>query len=105
MKGFGDTKISFINYVKVWIDIINSRFGAFTKLQKDYRVWSVEIFESIVAFKINRKASKLKSEFTWNIQPSEEPKDYRNKDKKNIKDNFSAIQSIIKKAFSIYKDN
>jgi hypothetical protein len=58
-----------------------------------------------VAFKINRKASKLKSEFTWNIQPSEEPKDYRNKDKKNIKDNFSAIQSIIKKAFSIYKDN
>ena len=105
MPGFGDTKISFINYVKVWIDIINSRFGAFTKLQKDYRVWSVEIFESIVAFKINRKASKLKSEFTWNIQPSEDPKDYRNADKKHVRDNFSEIQSIIKKAFSVYKDN
>ncbi len=110
MEGFGDKNFSFINYVKVWIEKINTRFSAFNKTQDDTRVWSVEIFESIVAFRINKKASKLKSEPLWNIKPEEEKleymlKDFRNADQTYIKENLKDITSAINQAFSIYKDS
>ena len=105
MNGFGNRDLSFINYVKIWIEKINSRFGAFSKKQDDKRVWSVEIFESIVAFKINRKASELKSEPLWNIKPNQKPKDYRNADQIFLDENQIEISSSIDKAFSIYKDD
>ena len=97
---------SFINYVKVWIEKINTRYSAFNKIQDDTRVWSVEIFESIVAFRINKKASKLKSESLWNIKPEKEKlKDFRYADQTYIKENLKDITSAINQAFSIYKDS
>ena len=66
MKGFGNKTFSFINYVNIWIDRINSRFDDFPKSAGNKRVWSVEIFESIVAFNINRKASAVVSKLVWN---------------------------------------
>jgi hypothetical protein len=106
MEGYGDRNYSFINYVKAWIEIINTRFGAFNKKQEDVRVWSLEVFESIVAFKINKKASKLESKPVWNIKPKKDkPKDYWKADQTQIKKNQENIKSIISKAFSIYKDS
>ena len=105
MDGFGDRNFSFINYVKVWIEIINTRFEAFNKKQEDTRVWSIEIFESIVAFRINKKASKLKSELLWNIKPEKELKDFRDADQTYIKENLEELNNKINQAFSIYKDS
>jgi hypothetical protein len=105
MDGFGDRNLSFINYVKVWIEIINTRFEAFNKKQEDTRVWSIEIFESIVAFRINKKASKLKSELLWNIKPEKELKDFRDADQTYIKENLEELNNKINQAFSIYKDS
>jgi hypothetical protein len=102
--GFGDRRASFINYVKIWIDKINSRFAQFPKTQKDRRVWSVEIFESIVAFKINRKASELPSQVTKNKPESNSTRDYRHADKAQIQSQIGAIQKILKNAFSLYRD-
>lgn len=61
IDGFGIKKYSFIEYVKKIIDKINYRFGPFGKKNSENRIWSVEIYESIVVFRINRKATSLKS--------------------------------------------
>ncbi len=59
LKEFGNpSKYSFINYTKYLIDVINSRFP-FTKIKKNKKfgdkIFSVSFYESIVAFKIDRK--------------------------------------------------
>jgi hypothetical protein len=56
MEGFGPVEYSFINYVKELIDKINHRFSLLNQKYSDNGIWSVEIFESIVAFKVNNKA-------------------------------------------------
>ncbi len=61
MKNFGSQKYSFINYTKKLIDKLNRRFNMFDNEKADYRFWSIEIFESIIVFKINKKKSNLKS--------------------------------------------
>lgn len=52
------SRYSFIEWVKVLIDNINSRFHSVHASGLDYRnsIHSIEAFESIVAFKINRAA-------------------------------------------------
>ncbi len=58
-KDFGyPSRYSFIEWVKVLIDNINSRFHSVHASGLDYRnsIHSIEAFESIVAFKINRAA-------------------------------------------------
>ena len=67
MSGFGPKKFSYINYVKNKIDQINSRYGfEQTKLKTERRVCSIEIRESMVAFKIDRAASNEISKLTTN---------------------------------------
>ena len=100
--GFGVKQFNFMNYTKLWIDKINSRFSEFGKIQTDRRVWSVEIFESIVAFKINHKASELISKTIWNKVPDKNEKDFRNYESKVLDKNI--INSLMKRAFSQYKD-
>lgn len=81
MKKFGNQKYSFIEYTKHLIDLMNYRFGKFSSQNKaDYRVWSIEIYESIVAFKINKKATMLISELTENDGKTDKPKDFRDLD-------------------------
>ncbi len=77
MKGFGDKSFSFIEYVKRNIDKINFRFGGFDKSNADFRVWSIQVYESIVAFHINKKASNLNSESTHNGGKDDNAVDYR----------------------------
>tara|TARA_B100001059_G_C17740721_1_gene531499 strand:- start:240 stop:1007 length:768 start_codon:yes stop_codon:yes gene_type:complete len=102
--GYGKKEYSFIQYTKFWIDKINSRFSGFGKKQFDTRVWSVEIFESIVAFKINKKASEIISKPIWNKTPDEKEKDYRNFKSKDDENKKDKIKAIFKKAFSFYND-
>jgi hypothetical protein len=77
MSGFGPQRYSFVNYVKNMIDRINYRFGAFNHKNADKRVWSIQSFESIVAFHINKQATNLLSELTNNNGIDDFAKDFR----------------------------
>ncbi len=67
VKSFGLQKHSYIEYIKAFIDKLNYRYKHFrNKFKHDKRVWSIQVFESIVAFKINRQATKLLSEIIIN---------------------------------------
>lgn len=59
MNRFGPRKYSFIEYTKMLIDAVNRRFSSFDDGETERRVWSIAIYESIVSFSINKKASNL----------------------------------------------
>ncbi|MBO9400815.1 class I SAM-dependent methyltransferase [Shimia sp. R9_3] len=77
MRGFGPKRYSFVNYVKSHIDRINRRFKKFHTPEADTRVWSVQVFESIVVFHVNRAASQRLSHHTKNGGKGESAKDFR----------------------------
>ena len=86
MRGFGPSKYSFINYTKNMIDKINRRFSKLSDGKNETRVWSIEIYESIVAFCINNTQSSLISEPTDNGGKNDNSIDYRYEDNKTVKD-------------------
>jgi cephalosporin hydroxylase len=77
MDRFGPKKYSFIEYTKNMIDLINKRFGGFDEQSSERRVWSVKIYESVVAFFVNKEASYLTSEPTDNDGENDLSVDYR----------------------------
>lgn len=77
MKGFGKRRNSFINYAKDRIDAINYRFSALDGSRSENRIWSIEIVESMVGFKVNKKATELPSNPTSNSGEAERAEDYR----------------------------
>lgn len=77
MNGFGPKRYSFVNYTKNMMDKINQRFGLFNSAHTDKRVWSVQSFESIIAFHVNRQATNLLSEPTSNNGIDDLAKDFR----------------------------
>ena len=103
MSGFGDPKIRFMNYIMQVIHRINSRFSGFTPAQVDRRVWSVEIFESIVAFKVDRKSSNLESKPLWNLEPEsgELEADYRYERAPVSEAEKKVVAQLISNAFQI----
>jgi hypothetical protein len=105
MKGFGDLTASFITYSKNWIDKINSRFGRFhdAQAQEDRRVWSIEFFESIVAFKVNRSAANLRSEKIWNQRPEHMALDFREHPENLTPETKRAREKLLSDSFKIYK--
>jgi hypothetical protein len=81
-KDFGyPSRYTFIEWVKVLFDNINSRFHAVNSSQLSYSqsIHSIEAFESIVAFKINRAAC-VPGHPVSNGGKSVNPQDYRFKD-------------------------
>jgi len=67
MNGYGPKKYSFMNYVSHIIDRINFRSNLTQSMpNSERRIWSIEIVESMVAFKINRSASNEHSEIVEN---------------------------------------
>lgn len=56
-RNFGLKRYSFMEYVKKQIDRINFRFGGFDYRSAENRIWSIQTYESIVAFHINKKAT------------------------------------------------
>jgi len=82
---------SFINYSKKIVDLINYRYSGLNKLK--YRknkitdlfkknVYSVNFFESVVAFRINKKKSII-SKAIWNKKKVQRIQDFRYKNNKN----------------------
>jgi len=84
--GFGDNEKSFVHYVKDYIDKINYRFSQLMKIALkekktiDHRVFSIEIFESIIAFKVNKKNCYLPSPPCTNKDGQVMSEDYSSKD-------------------------
>lgn len=103
MKGFGDARMNFMNYVLQTMHRINSRCGAFTPAQKDRRVLSVEVFESIVAFKIDRGQSLMESKPVWNQRPDAEAaaRDYRHESEPLSPQQKQRVENMVRAAFSI----
>ena len=75
---FNPSKYSFINFCKKTVDDINFRFPETKKFNFSLNkyVYSMEIFESIVAFKINRELCKSRNEVLYNEGENLELKDY-----------------------------
>ncbi len=74
---FGPKRYSFINYTKNTIDKINQNYKYFNPNSADKRVWSVQSFESIVAFHVNREATNVGSERSHNKGIDDLATDYR----------------------------
>lgn len=85
MDGFGLRRFSFIEYAKRFIDKINMRYHDFDKRTADDRVWSIQTFESFVAFHIRRSASKLDSEQTDNGGEYDSAEGYRYSDNEGLR--------------------
>lgn len=80
MNGFGPKKFTFLNYVKHKIDQINKRFSLLEKNNKsERRIWSIEIVESMVAFKVDKISSNAISKPTVNNGKDDFAEDYRYK--------------------------
>jgi|TARA_B110000259_G_scaffold25957_1_gene26770 hypothetical protein len=109
MKNYGKRKYSFIEYTKKKVDSINMRFKDISGLEPERRIWSIEFVESMVAFKINKKASYMKSEPISNDGENDHAEDYvyRNADisakmksffnKVNISTDNRLVKRIIRK--------
>ena len=94
MDGFGPKKYSFIEYVKNKIDSINKRFEKLSDMKAEKRFWSIEIVESMVAFKINTKASNLPSKQIDNGGEDDLAEDYRFEDNSSFKA-LNNLQNIL----------
>lgn len=85
LDGFGTSKFSFINYVKLLIDKINNRSYLLNKKLSEKKIWSLQIFESFVVFKVNRKALKVSSfPIKNNGKLTSKFDDFRHKDKTKV---------------------
>lgn len=80
MRGFGQKKYSFINFSKLLIDRINHRCSKLDQNLSEKRIWSIEFFESIVAFKKNNAALSVKSKELFNDGIDVHAKDFRYRD-------------------------
>jgi hypothetical protein len=79
LEGFGPRRHSFINYTINLINRVNQRFGQTEKAhrKREENIYSIQYYESIVAFHVDRKATNLLSESTSNNGISNSAKDYR----------------------------
>ena len=100
MYEFGNpNKYSFINFSKKIIDDINFKFpnlGKFTYSLNDY-IYSVQFFESIVVFEINRELCQYNSTVT------NDKKNYNIKDLRYNFNNNDLFESNFFKKFKIFR--
>lgn len=95
MHGFGPKNRSFIKYVVNRIDAVNRRFSSLDDGNSERRFWSLEIVESMVAFKVRRKEASLESYATTNNGITDGAKDYRNQNIPGY-ETFSRYSNLIK---------
>jgi len=102
MNGFGDRNSSFIEYAKLWIDRINSRSSLLPTDERSGCFVSVEYFDSMVGFKVDRKASSQESEQIWNIEPTKNAAaDYRHHPSDSDPERLDHIRNIMAQAFTL----
>jgi len=106
-KWYNPSKYSYINYCKKLIEDINTRYPGLKKYNYSLNkyIYSIQNFESIVAYKINRKLCKTNIEIR-NAKKSIDPKElrsqldknsllYKIKNLLNAKSNFTYLTFII----------
>ena len=106
-KGFfNPSKYSFINFCKKSIDDINYRFPESKKFQFSLNrfIYSVEFFESIVAFKINKNLCSSKNEVIFSKGKNLEHKDYAHLHNQNIPGSNKFVLKI-KKILKSFRGN
>ncbi len=106
-KGFfNPSKYSFINFCKKSIDDINFRFPESKKFQFSLNrfIYSVEFFESIVAFKINKNLCSFKNEVIFSKGKNLEHKDYAHLHNQNIPGSNKFVLKI-KKILKSFRGN
>jgi hypothetical protein len=99
MNGFGPRRYTFVKYAKRMVDRCNLRFARLNPAAAENRVWSIQVFESIIVFHINRKATNLASIRTENLGIENGELDFRNQDKFF----FSAIRTMLLKVVFLRK--
>ena len=79
LRGYGSHRFTFIDYVHGYIDRINFRSAVIGKEEKaDNRVSKIEIYDSIVAFHVNRSMSQSISKPIANHGKNDFARDFRN---------------------------
>ena len=97
-KDFGNpSKYSFINYAKLFIDGINARFPGVEVVKNMFRdaVYSAHFYDSIVAFRVDRRKCFVSS-WTSNEGQTFEAEDYRHHDSLARKTNQALIGAFKK---------
>ena len=87
MDGFGDKKYSLINYIKKNIDKINHKSHKLKNINSKDNIWSIKIYESIIAIFVKNKQKQTMSSPITNNGIDDNAKDFRveqNKQKKKI---------------------
>ena len=98
MDGFGDKKYSLINYIKNTIDKINHKSHKLKNVSSKDNIWSIKVYESIIAIFIKNKEKQTISAPITNKGIDDNAKDFRvEKNKKNK--NFRKILNKINNYF------
>jgi len=105
---YNPSKYSFINFCKKTIDDVNYRFPGNKKFKFSLNksVFSVEFFEAIVAFNINKELCKIENEVLYSKGKNIEVKDYAHVHNKNVPGSNKFVVNIrkfLKKARSNFK--
>jgi hypothetical protein len=83
----GPSPVSFIAYAKNIVDGINYRFSRFADDRPSERVvWSLQFFESVVAFVVDRSLAGVHSAPSSNDRPSRGTRDFRHADSIGLSD-------------------
>ena len=98
MDGFGDKKYSLINYIKDNIDKINHKSHKLKNRVSKKNIWSIKIYESIVAIFVKSKQKQTKSAPITNNGIDDNAKDFRVENYKKNK-SFKKILNKIKNYF------
>jgi hypothetical protein len=76
MDGYGPRKHSFLNYTKYMIDSINGRFSGLNQAKSNKRIFSIQSYESIIAFHVDTRKAALPSHTTTNNGIDTAPANY-----------------------------
>lgn len=77
LGGFGTRKYSFINYAMGLAHRNNFRYESLQHLGASNKTWSIQFFESIVAFHFNRSKAGVRSLAVQNGKPCDDAADQR----------------------------
>ena len=99
MDGFGDKKYSLINYIKNTIDKINHKSHKLKNLNSKDNIWSIKVYESIIAIFIKNREKQTISAPITNEGIDDNAKDFRvekNKQNKILRKIFDKVQNYFR---------
>lgn len=106
MDGFGPRRHSFMRYAYNRMDAINMRFHKFQgkkhRRAEERRVWSIEVVESMVAFRVRHNASQTISQPVVNVGSDDYAVDYRYNSDRSISLFDWIISPLLPRAVSKY---